>query len=171
MKKIIQQPITWMVSGALLLGALVMTLVVVLKPQSPIPADVLSRLNFPVFYPDSVTGYEVDKDSVAYNAHAKVLIFHTKSSSQDFTISEQATPDEFNDIPDYYSKLIDKLHGYSNFDSVNGKVSLTRPEEFKGAQQAVFNGKGTLMFVHPAHEMSDSDWRKYFNAQAMTRPN
>ena len=78
-------------------------------------------------------------------------------------ISEQATPQVFNDIPEYYPKLIEKLNGYSDFDSVLGKVSLTKPKELNGAQSAVFNGKGTLMFVRPNQSLSDDDWRQFFD--------
>jgi hypothetical protein len=166
-KQVWRQPVFWAVTGALAVGLLVGLILWLLHPRAPISSEIRKQVSFPLFYPGAESRYAVDAQTVTYNARDKVLIFHAKSGDVDMTISEQATPDPLNDIPEYYPKLIEKLHGYSDFDSLNGKVSLTRPEELKGAQSAVFNGKGTLMFVHPSHDLSDDAWRTFFNAMTI----
>jgi hypothetical protein len=159
-----RQPLFWAVAGALAVGLVVGGILWLVHPRLPISSEIRKQLTFPLFYPGTESSYVVDAKTVNYNGHDKVLIFHAKSGDTDMTISEQATPDPFNDIPEYYPKLIEKLHGYNDFDSLNGKVSLTRPEELKGGQSAVFNGKGTLMFVHPSRDLRDDEWRSFFNA-------
>jgi len=157
-------PIWLITSGAVAVGLVLAIVLVALRPRMPIPESILQKLNFSVFYPGGHSTYKVDQNSITYSSSDKVLIFHAKSDDNDLTISEQATPDSFNDIPDYYTKLLEKLNDYKDFDSVSGKVALTRPQELKGAQSAVFNSRGVLMFVHPAHDLSNDDWRKFFDS-------
>ena len=145
-------------------GFVLALVLVLLRPQVPIPTEIRKQLNFSVFYPNKRSIYKVDQKTASYDPKTKVLIFHAKSANNDLTIAEQATPDPFNDIPQYYEKFTQVLNGYKDFDSANGKVSLTRPKELSGGQSAVFNNKGTLMFVHPAHDLSDDEWRKFFDA-------
>jgi hypothetical protein len=163
-KDLWRQPLVWGVAGVVTLGVVIVGVLLAFRPQVPLPVDITKQLSFPLVYPPTKTSYTMDKKSASYSASAKVLIFHAKADNLDLTISEQATPDTINDIPEYYPKLIEKLNGYSDFDSLNGKVSLTHPKELNGGQTAVFNGKGTLMFVKPSHDMSNDEWRTFFNS-------
>jgi len=169
MKKFWQLPVVWGVIGVLVTGLLVAGLLVIFRPRVPIPDRIVHQLNFSLMYPDASSGYEVDPSKTSYDASSKVLIFHAKQEGVELIITEQATPDPFNDIPQYYPKLIEKLNGYKDFDSINGSVSLTRPTELKGGQTAVFNGKGTLIFVKPSRALSDDDWRAFFNSLVIAR--
>jgi hypothetical protein len=155
-------PLVWAIGSVVLMGLLIAGLLFVLRPQPPIPSAIYAKLSFSFFYVPPSSGYKIDPTLTTYDASAKVVIFHAKMGSRDMLISEQATPQIFNDVPEYYPKLIEKLNGYSDFDSINGKVSLTRPKELNGAQSAVFNGKGTLIFVRPNQALSDDDWRRFF---------
>ena len=163
MKDILRMPVVWAIGSVVVLGLLIGGILFLLRPQTPIPDAMYKKLDFSLFYPDPTSGYTIDSKLVSFDASAKVLVFHAKKSGQDMLISEQSTPPVFNDIPEYYPKLIEKLNGYLDFDSLNGKVSLTKPKELNGVQSAVFNGKGTLMFVKPNHALSDDDWRQFFN--------
>lgn len=163
-----RQPVVWVVAGAVAVGGLLVVALVFLKPHSPVPAAIARQLHFSVFYPDGTDGYSVKPATVSYDGQAKVLLLHAQKGDSDLTISEQATPDTFNDIPEYYSKLVEKLNGYADFDSANGHVSLTLPQELHGGQSAVFNSKGTLMFVHPNHNLSNDAWRKFFDGLMMS---
>ncbi len=79
------------------------------------------------------------------------------------TITEQATPSGFTDIPQAYDKFINSLSGYFSFGSVNGTVNLVRPHNLNGEQAAVINDKGTLMFIHPMQDLPPDVWRQLFN--------
>src|SRR5688500_14682089 len=116
-----------MVGGVVALGLVIGGLLFVFRPHLPIPGEIKKQLNLSVLYPDGSGGYEIDESTLSYDKQAKVLIFHIKSKDRDLTVSQQATPDPFIDIPEYYPKLMEKLHSYSDFESLNGKVSLTRP--------------------------------------------
>jgi len=132
--------------------------------KTPIPNDIKKNISFMVFYPDhKKTGYSLVQDSFKYNPDSKVLLFNADSADNQLVITEQATPDPFNDIPQYWPSFTSELNSYTEFDSSDGKVALTRPAELKGGQSAVFNGKGTLMFIHPKKDLSDDEWRKLFN--------
>jgi hypothetical protein len=86
------------------------------------------------------------------------------SSSNKLYITEQNTPDPFNDIPQYYPTLLGKLNEYSEIQTSIGTVALTHPTELKGGQSAVSNTHGTLMFVRPQNNLSDSQWKNFFNS-------
>jgi hypothetical protein len=162
MKENLRTPLVWAIGSVAMLGLLIGVGLYILRPQPPIPDNIYKKLNFSLFYPDPASGYKINQAFVSYDSNAKVVIFHAKSGGRDMLISEQATPAVFNDIPDYYQKLIEKLNGYSSFDSINGTVSLTKPTELKGVQTAILNSKGILMFIRPNQTLSDDDWRKFF---------
>jgi hypothetical protein len=163
MKKFWQQPLVWGIGGALCVGLIIAGVLLAFRPQVPIPAETLKQLKFSLLYPPSNDGYVVDQTTINYNRDAGALIFHAKKANDEFVFSEQPTPDSINDIPEYYAKMTEKLNSYSDFESLNGKVSLTRPKELNGKQTAVFNGKGTLMFVRPSRDLSKDEWRTFFN--------
>ncbi len=163
-----RRPVVLVSAGVIALGSIIILLLVVFRPHSPIPDSIAKQLNFSVFYPDMGEEFKADPATINYDGSSKVLLFHVKSAKNDITLTQQATPDPINDIPEYYPKLMEKLNNYKDFDSVNGKVSLTRPIELKGGQSAVFNIKGTLMFAHPEHDMSDDEWRRFFNGLVLT---
>lgn len=150
-----------------MLGIVIFAVVLLARPRFPLSEEIQKQLTFSLLYPDGSSGHKIAADTATYDGRTKVLIFHAKKGEIDMTISEQATPEQFNDIPEYYPKLVEKLHAYTTFDSLHGKVSLTQPEELKGEQSAVFNGKGTLMFVHPSRNLSVDEWRDFFNTLAI----
>lgn len=134
--------------------------------NQPIPRKVLGQAGFGVWYPHGGSlALEVDRDSVktSLNGNDRLVTFTAHSPSKALAFTEQAVPDSFNDVPQVYDKLIEKLRGYSSFDSVNGTVSLTRPEELKGGQTAVMKSKGTLVFIKPEKDLSTDDWRRLVN--------
>lgn len=135
------------------------------KNSSPFSARIRKQANLIIFYPDSKsTGYKVDTTSIRYDPSTKVLSYTARGNGSNLTITEQTTPDPFNDIPQYWDTFTTKLQSYTSFDSANGKVALTRPVELKGGQSAIMNAKDTLMFVHPINgDFSQDQWKQLFN--------
>lgn len=134
--------------------------------QPIIPRQVLNQATFGVWYPTAGTlGLQVDRGTVKNTASGqdKLVTFVARNPSNNLSFTEQAVPDSFNDIPQLYDKLIEKLRGYATFDSVNGTVSLTRPEEFKSGQTAVMKAKGAMVFIRPDKDLSTDDWRRLIN--------
>ena len=134
--------------------------------NQPIPHRVLNQAAFGVWYPAAnPLGFKVDRGTVKYsvNGQDKLVTFVAHSPTNNLSFTEQSVPDSFNDIPQLYDKIIEKLRAYSTFDSVNGTVSLTRPEELKGGQTAVMKAKGTMVFIRPDKDLSADDWRRLVN--------
>lgn len=94
----------------------------------------------------------------------------SSQTNTQLTITQQATPSVFSDVPQYFPTLITRLNEYSSFGSIYGTVHLTKPKELNGQQQAVLNTSGTLMFVHPSHNLSDDTWRRFFNGLQVVKP-
>ncbi|HSW37689.1 MAG TPA: hypothetical protein VLG37_04975 [Candidatus Saccharimonadales bacterium] len=138
------------------------------QSRSIIPKDIKKQLNIVTLLPKS-DQIIVDHHSFKYDSNAKVLTFVVSGFGIKNTISEQATPDPINDIPQYLDKLTESLHEYTSFDTAAGKVYLTRPEELKGDQSAVMNSKGVLMFAHPEKDLTDDQWRQFFNSLDVIR--
>lgn len=135
------------------------------KKTPVISPFIKSQLSSPIFLP-SQKDFTVEPNSVTFDVREKLLTF-TAVSIKDQTrlvITQQPTPDTFTDIPQYYDKLVEAMGQYKQFDSLNGKVTLTKPTELKGGQTAVLNQNGTLMFVRPNKDLNDDDWRRFFNS-------
>jgi len=141
-----------------------------LRPRPPLPDAIYSRLNFPLLAPASGSAYKIQQSTAKYNAPSRVVLFHVANGNQNMLVTEQATPDPFNDIPNYYQTLVNDLRDYADISTASGTVSLTRPVELKGQQTAVSNNKGVLIFVRPNHDLSEDQWRAFFNDLAMVKP-
>ena len=140
------------------------------NPKNAIPSQIKSQLSFIVFYPGPSPDTTVDSSSFKYDQPTHVFSFVVNFMHQPVTIAEQATPQNFIDIPQGYDKLIESLSEYASFNSYYDKVSLTHPKEFKGQQSAVMNSKGTLVFAHPTSgSLGEDQWRKLFNGLEIIR--
>lgn len=139
-------------------------LVLLLGPKPVISRTIIKQAGFGVWYP--AKPYEVRKSTLKVTKSGQDMLasFDAANGGTTLSFTEQATPESFTDVPQVYDKLIEKLRGYSTFDSVNGKVDLTMPEELKGVQTAVMNSRGTLIFVRPSKALSANDWRQVFNS-------
>jgi len=140
------------------------------KVASGIPKDILKKTAFSVFTHDSSdNSWNLEKSSTVYDKATGVLTLHFTNTNNKITASEQVTPDAFTDIPNYYSILLSKLHEYAELQTSIGKVALTHPEELKGGQTAVINTSGTLMFYHPDKELTQDQWKQFFNSMIVIR--
>jgi hypothetical protein len=144
-----------------------------LSIPGPIPRDIIKTASFSIFYlpnEDPLKGkWVIDRQSVSYDTNTKVLFATYNTTDNKIIVSQQATPDAFKDIPQYYSKLLDRFHQYKDINTAIGTVTLTHPEELKGKQSAVAHVKDTLLFANPDKDLSDEEWKDFFRAFEIIR--
>ena len=133
------------------------------RAQALIPDYITKQLEFVLIYPGGQYREAVNTNSLKYDPTNKVLSFTITLRGSGLTVTEQATPSAFSDIPQYYDKLVQRMNGYKTLDTYNGKVDLTKPTSANGDQVAVFNNRGTLLFAHATHDISEDQWRRFFN--------
>lgn len=121
------------------------------------------QVNFVILYPANSSVTTLDRKSIKYDSTEKILTYNASIGTNQLIVTNQATPSNFTDIPQLFDKVIGGMHPYVTFDSSNGKVSLTRPPNTNNQQVAVLNNHGTLMFVRANHDLSEDQWRKFFN--------
>ena len=131
-----------------------------------VPANISQKVNFIIYYPGS--SWQT-KTSLMTNPDL-VLTLNATQADQQFTVTEQATPEVFNDVPQYYSTLLARLNQYGSFGTLNGTVYLTLPKELNGDQQAVLNNNGTLVFAHANHKLTNDKWQRFFNDLQPLKP-
>jgi hypothetical protein len=132
------------------------------RPQPLIPNDIAKKVAFRISVPASP--YKLDRSSVTYDTKQGVLSFKVKSVDNTiYTVSEQATPDVFSASNQVYPALLQKLHEYSEVQTSRGTVALTLPQELNGAQSAVINNSGVLMFARPSKKLTNSEWVQFMN--------
>lgn len=126
------------------------------QPQ-PISPAIEKQLNFSPFVVSKGSGATVL--SQKYDASSQVYFFvMQRPDGQKFTVSEQASPVNFSEIPELYTKLLDGLHKYDAIETTNGTVSLAHPQP--GQSEAILNEKGVLMFVRSdSGELSNVTWK------------
>jgi hypothetical protein len=145
------------VAGA---GAITM-LVLLALPKPPIPHRLQKQLTSTLFVP---TSGKINHGSAKYDPQLRLLSYIVTAQGDSVTVSEQASPESFTDVPQAYQKVVDGMNDYSDFDTGIGTVHLTRPASLHGKQAAVLNAKGTLMFAKPDHDLSIDRWRRFFNS-------
>lgn len=157
--------VTVVVVGFLAFSALAVHIVIVSRLNPVMPPGVRDQAKFVVYYPVKNGAIKIDKSTFKYDKGNELLSYIGYTGSKNkLIISEQPTPDALIDGQPAYDLLISRLQGYSSFNSINGKVSLTRPKEFRGTSFAVMNAKGTLFFIRPAKNLPDKDWQHIFNS-------
>ena len=141
-------------------GAITAGVLVVLAPK--IPPAMARQVSFVVGYP--AADWKVDRGSFRFQADAgKVLTFTATRGDVELTVAEQPTPEPFKDIPNYMDKITTQMAEFASFDTAHGTVHLTRPQSAGSRQVAVVDYQGTLSFVRSSADLSQDDWRRYFN--------
>jgi hypothetical protein len=151
----------WLVSISIIIVAVAIVGVLVWRKPF-IPGKIKGSVTSTIFVP---AGPQVKNQSatVKYDSSLKLLSYQSIAYGVNTTVSEQPTPQNFIDIPEVYDKVVTSYNQYENFDTAAGTVYLTRPKNQNGRQVAVMNSKGTLMFVKADRDLSDDQWRKFFN--------
>ena len=131
--------------------------------KSPLPANLTDQATSTVLVPIT-NDISVNRTTASYNPHIKLLVFSVQVGGIRTVFSEQPTPNTFVDIPQVYDRVIEQSQEYGSFETALGTVHLTRPRNAYGKQTAILNTRGTLLFVKPDKELSDSNWRQLFRA-------
>jgi hypothetical protein len=152
----------WLIAGLVGLIGLAVTGFMIFGPKPLVPAVITRAVTSTILVPN-VSGATVDRKSMKYDSQIKLLTYTASADSVNIVVSQQPTPASFTDIPQVYDKVVASMSEYSTFESSTGTVHLTRPKDLGGKQAAVMNAKGTLMFVKPARDLSEDQWRRLFN--------
>jgi hypothetical protein len=147
-------------------GMIIIALLLGQKP--PIPRPIKQQVTSTILAPKS-SSIVTDRESVKYDTKIKLLTYNAQINEIKVVVSQQPTPENFTDIPQVYDKMVEGMSEYLKFDVAVGTVHLTRPKELAGKQAAVLNTKGTLMFAKPDKDLSDDQWRKFFNSLDIVR--
>jgi hypothetical protein len=161
------QQLVLVASGAIGVAVVVVVALAILH-QPPVPQAILKQAPYTVLYAKTNENLQVDKSTYKYDSGNKQLSFVAQYRGNRIVISQQPTPDQMTDIPEYYPKFISEIGGYTTFDSNLGRVDLARPAG-KG-QVAVINAKGALSFFRADHELGTDDWRRLFNNLSTVSP-
>lgn len=134
------------------------------KSRTDIPENIQKQLTIIPFIPSRDSALKVDRTTYKYDPNQKGLSFIIAGGEYgELTVSEQPTPQEFIDIPDFYPKLVDNFKRYASFESQYGTVYLTRPNGQLKGQTAVMNGRGVLLFIRSQKDLAEDQWRQLFN--------
>jgi hypothetical protein len=140
--------------------------------SNPLPEEISKSINFTVYVPpsDENAKYTLDKSKTSFQKESGVLslIILTPKGNKVST-SQQIIPETFKDIPSYYPKLLTKLNEYAEFHTRYGTVTLTKPTELKGGQTAVSTAGGTLLFATPEKNMTEQEWKHFFDSLEVIR--
>lgn len=163
MRKLKRRTQELIIAGAIILVALgvVLGVHIYTTRNRTIPPAIARQISFRVYWPKS-TNAVPDKQSIKYDAQQGVFSYVVLINANSVTVTEQATPSEFTDIPNYFSALINHLNNYDTFSSANGTVYLTKPSG-TGGEAAVINQSGTLLFAHTQGTINENNWRLFFN--------
>ncbi len=153
----------WLLIGTVVVAALCAIVLMAWINRPLLPGNIRKQVSFVVLYPNSKTHARIDRSSIKYDSPKKILTYTATVASAHVIITNQATPGTFTDVPQLYDKLLVSLHSYNDFTTAAGKVSLTRPPNANNQQVAVVNTQGTLMFVRSDHDLSEDQWRRFFN--------
>jgi len=109
----------------------------------------------------------LDRGSISYTASSNLLIFHVHSTAGDITFNEQPVPANFSNDPSALTNLTKGMGEYQTLETEVGTVHLTRPKDIDAKQVAVIATAGTLIFIYPANDLGELQWRQLFAALAV----
>jgi hypothetical protein len=136
----------------------------------PVPEAIARELDFsPLVLPTSqksdlqVYSYKYDQSEHTYSYIVRL------TNSKELTFNEQASPSNFDEIPELYSKLLDGLNRYDSVTTSNGRLYLTRPKD--GKQVGVMNERGVLLFARAnSHDLTKSEWKGLIEKLEIYKP-
>lgn len=126
---------------------------------TPVPESIVKQLDFsPFVLPVSKKG-DIQVYSYKYDREAHTYSYIVRlSNSKSLTFNEQASPSNFDEIPDLYTKLLDGLNRYDSVTTSNGRLYLTRPKD--GKQVGVMNERGVLLFARAnTQDLTKREWK------------
>lgn len=133
------------------------------KP-STIPISITQNLSFPIYVPNTSSEWNIDGSGTSYDQQSGVLsLTLTQTNGAQIILTQQSTPQVFNDVPQQYPKLLATMNQYSEIQTSFGTVGLTHPKELNGNQTAISNKAGTLLFAKPNRDLPDDEWKAFFN--------
>jgi len=139
-----------------------------LESQTVISKQVLNEANFTIFYPTdtikSASSWQLQKDRTSFDKGSGVLTLHATQAStgRQIILNQQPTPGAFTDVPTQYSKMLSTLNEYNELQIGFGTIALSHPKELNGGQTAVANKAGTLIFAKPSANLTDNEWKDFF---------
>lgn len=123
--------------------------------KNVLPAAVVETIPYTVFAPTS----GLTPDSADYDT-ARQMVSYDMTTPAPVTVSMQAMPAQFNDVPGYADRFFNGLESYKTFTSEIGKVHLTWRVDGNKADTAVINAGDTLIFISSAKELSVDTWKE-----------
>jgi hypothetical protein len=141
-----------------------------LWPRPQVPSSIIQQANFTVYYPLTMPkGLTIDHHTLKYDTTNHGFAYVAMVNTKPVTISEEATPDSFNDGP-VYSYLLQKSKEYAEISTSFGTVTLTRPTELNGVTVAIANTNGTLIFARQdGGKLSQDEWAILFNSLKLVK--
>jgi hypothetical protein len=127
--------------------------------SAKVPEEIASQLDFSPFVVMTPKKNNMQVYSYKYDPDTKTLSYIVRlHDSRQLTFNEQASPSNFDEIPELYSKLLDGLNRYADISTSNGRLYLTRPKD--GKQVGVLNERGVLLFVRAnTQDLSEQQWK------------
>ena len=155
----LQHSVVWMVAiGVLVMGGAGTAIWAATQASggsNVLPAAVVDAASYTVYAPS--TG--VMPESADYDA-ARQMVSYKITSPAPVTVSMQAMPAQFQDVPGYADRFFNGLEPYKTFTSDIGKVHLTWRVDDKSADTAVVDGGDTLLFISSQKELSVDTWKE-----------
>lgn len=133
------------------------------SPDTLIPKNLSDKVSFPVYVPSEKSVWNIEPSKTSYDEQEGVLSLYLNHNNQQIILTQQATPQVFSDVPQQYSKMLSSMNQYAEYQTAFGAIGLTRPKELNGGQAAVVNKSGTLIFVKPNSDLSEDEWKNFFN--------
>jgi hypothetical protein len=137
------------------------------KETSILPKDIRKKVTFVVFVPDQSakdSAWIIDKKTISFDDKSGVLTINVRKNNKTLTLTQQSSPEVFKDVPQQYARLLNSLLQYGEISTKIGAVALTRPKELNGTQSAVTNQRDTLLFAKPSTDLSEDEWKDFFNS-------
>jgi hypothetical protein len=132
-----------------------------------IPRDIAKKVSFTVYGPDQTgkTGqyWKITSSKISFAADTGVVTLPIAKADTQIILTEQSTPDSFADLPQQYARMLGLLNQYAELQTPFATITLTKPKELGGAQSAVANKGGTLMFAKPSRDLSEIEWKEFFS--------
>jgi hypothetical protein len=134
-------------------------------PPNPVPKSVQSQAGFSIIYP---VNYSKKTNGWQYRPSDKSVYYKVTTPDYSVVVTEEKVPLAYQDDQSAFDRFIGSLRPTSTFNSSLGSVSIvnfvTAGDYQNVGQSAILKAKGTLMIVHPSHNLSDDQWSDLFKS-------
>lgn len=149
------------------IGSAITSFLILSHVATPLPSGIEKALTFSPFVPYKNNGdFSVARSTLSRSEDGKQLLAYTlKIPSTSLVITQSVEPSQFAEVPEFKTRFLSSVISDSHtVQTASGVIYTGRAAKQNDKQIGIMTEHGLLIFLNPARDLSDVEWRSVGDA-------